>query len=104
MSFEQRDQSGVLFRNDRKANDRAPDYKGKCKVNGVDMEMAAWLKEGKNGKFMSFAFSEPYEKPAQSGNDRTQSGNDQSGPTLPAEDGFDEDRIPFDLHERGWLA
>ena len=60
---EQKDNSGVLFKNDYKDADNKPDYKGKCKVNGVEMEMSAWIKQGQNGKFMSFAFSEPYVKP-----------------------------------------
>jgi uncharacterized protein (DUF736 family) len=57
---EQRDNSGILFKNRDKSKDTHPDYKGTCRVNGQDLEMAAWLKEGKNGsKFMTFSFSEP---------------------------------------------
>ena len=56
---------GVLFKNDRKEKDTHPDYKGSCEINGEEMWMSAWLKQGKNGAFMSFSFT-PKEQPKQS--------------------------------------
>jgi len=57
MAYEQRDNSGSLFKNDRKEKENHPDYKGTCMVGGVEMWMSAWLKTGANGtKFMSFSF------------------------------------------------
>ena len=59
--------TGALFTNDYKeGNAQRPDYKGKCMVNGVEMEMAAWIKGGENGKkkFMRISFSEPRQKDA----------------------------------------
>ena len=57
---EQRENSGVLFKNDDKAkpdaNKNWPDYKGWGRVAGVDVWLSAWIKEGKTGKFMSLAF------------------------------------------------
>ena len=70
---------GILFKNDRKEKETHPDYKGSCEINGEEMWMSAWLKNGKNGTFMSFSFT-PKEQPKK-----------QSAP-VPTED-FDE--IPF---------
>jgi len=64
MERQVRDNSGVLFRSDRKDNDRAPDYKGSIMVNGTDYWLSAWIKEGKSGKFMGLAVS-PKETQAQ---------------------------------------
>lgn len=52
---EVRDNSGVLFKNDKKVNDSHPDYKGSIMVAGTEYWLSAWIKEGKNGKFMGLA-------------------------------------------------
>jgi hypothetical protein len=52
-----RDNSGVLFRNDKKDNERAPEYKGNIMVDGQEYWLSAWIKEGKTGKFMGLAVS-----------------------------------------------
>lgn len=53
---------GVLFKNDKKGNEKAPDYTGKMNVNGKEMRLAAWIREGAKGKFMSLSVSEPMKK------------------------------------------
>ncbi len=56
--------SGAIFKNDKKTSANQPDYRGKVNVNGKEMEVALWVKQGKNGSFFSAAFSEPYVAPA----------------------------------------
>jgi len=57
--------TGVLFKNTNKKADNHPDYKGKVNANGKEMDIAAWVKQGKNGSFMSLSFSEPYVAPTE---------------------------------------
>jgi uncharacterized protein (DUF736 family) len=57
MAYEQRDNSGSLFKNDKKETDNHPDYNGSAIVGGQEVWMSAWLKTASNGKkFMSFSF------------------------------------------------
>ena len=55
--------TGAIFKNTNKIKDTNPDYRGKVNVNGKEMEVALWVKQGKNGSFFSAAFSEPYVAP-----------------------------------------
>jgi len=52
------DMSGALFKNNKDGNDRRPDYRGDVTIHGVKYKLSAWLKEGKNGKFMSLRAEE----------------------------------------------
>ena len=55
--MEKMNNSGVLFKNDKKDNERAPEYKGNIMVDGQEYWISAWIKEGKTGKFMGLAVS-----------------------------------------------
>lgn len=49
----------VLFKNNRKESDKHPDYTGTIELeNGKKLKLAAWIREGKKGKFMSGRVSE----------------------------------------------
>jgi uncharacterized protein (DUF736 family) len=62
--METKNNTGAIFKNDKKTAETHPDYKGKVNVNGADMEVALWLKESKAGtKYFSATFQEPYVKP-----------------------------------------
>jgi hypothetical protein len=55
--MEQRDNSGVLFSNDKREKESHPHYKGNITVEGKPYWLSAWIKEGKTGKFMGLAVS-----------------------------------------------
>ena len=80
--MEQRDNSGVLFANDKREKESHPNYKGNIRVDGKDYWISGWIKEGKNGKFMGLAVS-PKEEQTQP----------QSKPKAKIEDM--DDSIPF---------
>ena len=65
MSYEQRDNSGSLFRNqDKVEGSNSPDYSGTCMIGGVEHYFDGWLKTSETGRrWMSFSFK-PKQRPA----------------------------------------
>lgn len=53
--MDKKDNSGALFKNDRKTQDNHPGYTGSIMVAGVEYWLSAWVKEGQNGKFFSLS-------------------------------------------------
>lgn len=55
--------SGALFKNNKRTHDKQPEYTGSVEVNNVEYWLSAWVKESKNGqKFFSLAFT-PKDQP-----------------------------------------
>jgi hypothetical protein len=77
---QKRDNSGVLFKNDKKEQEKHPDYKGSIMVDGNEYWLSAWIKEGKSGKFMGLAVSPKDGQPPAS---------------KPLPKNLDDDSIPF---------
>lgn len=66
MGYEQKDNSGALFRNERKERENHPDYTGKAMIEGVEYWVSAWVKETRDGKkYFSMAYKpkEEHETP-----------------------------------------
>ena len=60
MAYEMREGEFTLFKNnDKEPDSKQPDYTGKIMVGGEIKRLAAWVKEGKGGKFFSGKVSEP---------------------------------------------
>ena len=82
MAFEQKDNSGAIFKNNKKQNENSPPLTGNALIGGVDYWVSAWSKTDKNGeKWISFSVKAKNPSTAQ-----TQ--------TIKAVD-LDEDSIPF---------
>lgn len=55
MPNQQQNNSGILFKNDRKEKDTHADYNGSITVNNQEFWLNAWIKQGQKGKFMSLS-------------------------------------------------
>lgn len=86
------DNSGALFKNDRKEQPKHPDYNGSITIDGREYWLSAWIKEGQKGKFMSIAAKPKEERQEQP--TRTQQ---RATPAQRHGGGFDDidDQIPF---------
>lgn len=88
MAYERKDGDGTLFKNDRKEKDTHADYQGSILIDGTDYWLNAWLKEGKNGKFMSLS--------ARPKKERVEEIKRGSAPAS----SYDDDEIPFIMEWR----
>lgn len=57
--FEHKENTGSVFVNDKKGNDKAPDLKGQLNIDGKLYNVAMWVKEGNKGKFYSIKVEVP---------------------------------------------
>ena len=63
-----KDNSGAFFKNDKKRNDRDPDYRGQSTINGVEYWVSVWLATSKKGdRYFSASYTlKDEQRPAQS--------------------------------------
>ncbi len=59
------DNSGSMFKNDRKSKESHPDITGSAIVNGAEFYVSGWRKTGSKGDFYSLSFR-PKDTPASS--------------------------------------
>jgi uncharacterized protein (DUF736 family) len=88
-SFVTQSNSGSLFKNTKKTEDKHPDYYGSLMVGTTEMQLAGWIKQGKNGTFLSLKLSEKYQAPSQS------SQSSSSSNRVHNEDAIVLDNLPF---------
>lgn len=92
MAYEQKDMTGVLFKNDRKRDGRNdPDFQGSATVNGESFWLSAWVKEGKNGEFFSLALK-PKDEPSQH---EVKAAVEVAAKLPPVAPASDDDELPF---------
>ena len=54
--FKHKENSGSLFRNDKKESEKHPDYKGSAIINGVEYWLSSWINETNGKKYMAIKF------------------------------------------------
>src|SRR5690242_17501474 len=94
MAYEQRDNSGSLFRNEKREKDTHPNATGTALIDGVEYYVSAWTKEGRKGKFQSLSFKRKEQR--QEAPARRQSYGDASGGSYgrqPAD--LRDDELPY---------
>lgn len=86
MAYEQKDNSGALFRNDRKESENHPDYKGDAKISGTAYWVSGWIneKKGDGSKYLKLSYK-PKDQPTAA---------EARKPAAAADDEFG-DEIPF---------
>ena len=55
MAFQHKENSGSLFKNEKKVSDTHPDLTGEIMVGGKLHFLSAWRKEGKKGPYYSIS-------------------------------------------------
>jgi len=59
--MEQKPNTGAIFKNNKKEKETHPDYRGTINVDGVEKEIALWVRTSQKGmQYFSAAISEPY--------------------------------------------
>ena len=99
MAYEPKDNSGSLFKNERREKDTHPHATGTAIIEGVEYWISAWTKEGNKGRFQSLAFKrkEPKQEPAPPARQQRFERDDPRthGSYGAADDSDDSDDLPF---------
>jgi len=87
--YQQKPNTGAIFKNEKKQKDTHPDYRGTIDVDGVPKEISLWVKKSKSDKsYFSVQISEPW-KPEQKATQKTET------PTSNNSSKVVDDDLPF---------
>jgi len=81
---------GALFKNNKRTEERQPEYTGNCEIDGKEYWVSAWVRESKNGnKFFSMSYT-PKEQQNVPSNVTSVTSNVTTAPVVNV-----DDAIPF---------
>jgi type II secretory pathway component PulJ len=63
MAYEQKPNTGSIFKNERKTTDQHPGGTGSCLIDGVEYFVDAWTNESPKGKYQSLKFKRKDKQP-----------------------------------------
>jgi uncharacterized protein (DUF736 family) len=88
--------TGVLFKNEKEGNDKRPDYRGHCEIQGFEYVISAWINESSNGaKYMKLKFEPKRSNQADARVPRRLPPSQPQRATVPDIDNDFDDAIPF---------
>ena len=88
--MEHKENTGTLFKNQYKTEDKHPNYKGRINALGKMMDIVLWKKTSKQGEnYLSVQLSEPRQKQEQ------QRQIDKEWDAAPVVDDLPNDFVPF---------
>lgn len=79
MAFKHKDNSGSIFKNEKKEKDTHPNMTGSALIDGVEYWVSAWTKEGEKGRWQSLAFKPKTEKTSAGGTKHNAGRNEEDG-------------------------
>lgn len=84
MAYEIKPNTFSAFENDKKGNDKRPDWTGKINIDGAEKRVAIWKRKSASGiEYLSGSIEEPM-KPA-----------DQPAKEEPKPEAIDDQTVPF---------
>ena len=93
--YEQRDNNGIVFLNDRKESETHCDFTGRAMVGGKMYWVSMWKKEGRSGDFFTLSFKPMQERPISDAmKDRSPGSTKTFKTPVPPEDDSDS-QVPF---------
>lgn len=95
MAYEQKNNSGSLFKNEKREKDTHPHATGTAIIDGVEYWVSAWTKDGKKGKFQSLAFKPKQERAAEIRREQGMYDREESFGRVQSPDSDLDDTIPF---------
>lgn len=99
MPYEPKPGSFSLFKNDRRENDRQPEYRGDGLLpDGTPCWISAWVKETRDGKKFFSISLQPKEQRGTAREDafrRSERPGGGGSDGFPGDDGFGDSEIPF---------
>tara|TARA_R110000824_G_scaffold39383_1_gene119209 strand:+ start:874 stop:1170 length:297 start_codon:yes stop_codon:yes gene_type:complete len=93
MAYQQKPNSGSLWKNDKREKDTHPEYKGSALIDGVEYWVSAWVNETQADKAKYFGMKFEAKEQQNQADPNAAGGN--TDPGYQGGGGLPDDQIPF---------